>query len=104
MKPHDRILKVDSKSTKGMSVNKAVSLIRGKKGTDVKLHLNRQGVGNVDVTITRDTIPLETVYAKLTKDKIGEIQITSFAETTSKELDKAIDDLEKKGQKVLSLI
>lgn len=58
----------------------------------------------MDVTITRDTIPLETVYAKLTKDKIGEIQITSFAETTSKELDKAIDDLEKKGQKVLSLI
>ncbi len=99
LKPHDHILKVDGKSTKGMSVNKAVSLIRGKKGTDVQLHLNRQGVGNVDVTITRDTIPLETVYAKLTKDKIGEIQITSFAETTSKELDKAIDDLEKKGAK-----
>lgn len=51
------------------------------------------------MTITRDTIPVETVYAKLTKDKIGEIQITSFAETTSKELDKAIDDLEKKGAK-----
>ncbi|BBP90121.1 hypothetical protein BsIDN1_37390 [Bacillus safensis] len=77
------------------SIKQSLSL-EGKKGTDVKLHLNRQGVGNVDVTITRDTIPLETVYAKLTKDKIGEIQITSFAETTSKELDKAIDDLEKK--------
>ncbi|MGG8473425.1 PDZ domain-containing protein, partial [Rahnella sp. PAMC25617] len=44
LKPHDRILKVDGKSTKGMSVNQAVSLIRGKKGTDVKLHLNRQGM------------------------------------------------------------
>ncbi|MGE6629727.1 S41 family peptidase [Bacillus sp. NPDC077027] len=99
LKAHDRILEVDGKSTKGMSVNKAVSLIRGKKGTDVKLHLSRDGVGNVDVTITRDTIPLETVYTKLTKDKIAEIQITSFAETTSKELDEAIRKMEDQGAK-----
>lgn len=80
-----------------MNVNEAVALIRGKKGTKVKLELNRAGVGNIDLSIKRDTIPVETVYSEMKDNNIGEIQITSFSETTAKELTDAIDSLEKKG-------
>jgi carboxyl-terminal processing protease len=82
-----------------MDVNEAVSHIRGEKGTNVKLQLNRAGVGEVEVTIKRDTIPIETVYSKMADNQIGEIQITSFSETTSTELTKAINELKQKGAK-----
>ena len=97
LKPHDEIQKVDGKSVKGKTVNEATAMIRGKKGTNVKLVLNREGVGQIDVTIKRDTIPIETVYSKMIGGNIGEIQITSFSENTAKELTKAIDDLSEKG-------
>lgn len=99
IKPRDQIIKVNGKSVKGMNVNEAVALIRGKKGTKVKLELNRAGVGNIDLSIKRDTIPVETVYSEMKDNNIGEIQITSFSETTAKELTDAIDSLEKKGAK-----
>lgn len=88
---------MDGKSVKGKNVNEATAMIRGKKGTNVKLVLNREGVGQIDVTIKRDTIPIETVYSKMIDGNIGEIQITSFSENTAKELTKAIDDLSEKG-------
>lgn len=99
LKPHDQILKVDDKSIEGMNVNDAVSHIRGEKGTNVKLLLNRTGVGQVEVTIKRDTIPIETVYSKMRDNQIGEIQITSFSESTSSELTKAIGELKQEGAK-----
>ncbi|MCY8024467.1 S41 family peptidase [Bacillus sonorensis] len=97
LKPHDEIQKVDGKSVKGKTVNEATAMIRGEKGTSVKLVLNREGVGQINVTIKRDTIPIETVYSKMIDGNIGEIQITSFSENTAKELTKAIDDLTEKG-------
>lgn len=99
VKPKDQIVKVNGKSVKGMNVNEAVALIRGKKGSKVKLVLNRAGVGEIDLSIKRDTIPVETVYSEMKENNIGEIQITSFSESTSKELTEAINSLEKKGAK-----
>ncbi|WP_045511259.1 S41 family peptidase [Bacillus amyloliquefaciens] len=99
IKPNDQILKVDGKSVKGLNVSEAVALIRGKKGTNVKLVLHRAGVGDLNLSIKRDTIPVETVYSEMKKGGIGEIQITSFSESTAKELNSAIDSLEKQGAK-----
>ncbi|MGY8615112.1 carboxy-terminal processing protease CtpA [Bacillus velezensis] len=99
VKPNDQILKVNGKSVKGLNVNEAVALIRGKKGTNVKLVLHRAGVGDLNLSIKRDTIPVETVYSEMKKGDIGEIQITSFSESTVKELNSAIDSLEKQGAK-----
>lgn len=99
VKPNDQILKVNGKSVKGLNVNEAVALIRGKKGTNVKLVLHRAGVGDLNLSIKRDTIPVETVYSEMKKGDIGEIQITSFSESTAKELNSAIDSLEKQGAK-----
>ncbi|WP_437177512.1 S41 family peptidase [Heyndrickxia camelliae] len=104
LKPNDKILSVDGKSIRGMSANEAVLLIRGKKGTSVKLTI--QPVGSketAELTIVRDTIPINTVYAEMMKNGIAKVQITSFSENTYSELEKALDDMGKKGMKSLIL-
>ncbi|PAD68141.1 peptidase S41 [Bacillus sp. 7586-K] len=101
LKPKDVILTVDGESVEGLTVNEAVLKIRGEKGSKVKLVVRREGVGELTFTITRDTIPLETVYSEVIDDNIGKIQITKFSESTTKELEKAIADLQKKNVKGL---
>ncbi len=93
--PNDLVMAVDGKSIQGMSSNEAVLLIRGEKGTKVTLTIRRgENAAPFDVEITRDIIPIESVYSEMLEDKIGHIRITSFAETTYDELIEAINDLE----------
>ncbi len=102
IKTNDIIKKVDGKSIDGMTASKAVLLIRGKKGTKVTLDIQRGAADKlITMDITRDDIPVETVYATMEKDKIAHIQITSFSEGTYKELLSALDNMEGKGMKGL---
>jgi carboxyl-terminal processing protease len=103
LKPKDVIQKVDDKSVEGLTVNEAVMIIRGEKGTKVNLVVKRAGVGELNFTITRDTIPLETVYSEVIEDHIGKIQITKFSESTGEELAEALTDLQNKKVKGLIL-
>ncbi|UOK56498.1 PDZ domain-containing protein [Bacillus sp. CMF21] len=102
LKPKDKILKVDDKSVEGMTVNEAVMLIRGEKGSKVQLVIERDGVGELDFNLTRDTIPLETVYTEV-ENGIGKVQITKFSETTGKELADALNKLNDQEVKGLVL-
>jgi C-terminal peptidase (prc) len=102
IKTNDIIKKVNGKNIDGMTASKAVLLIRGKKGTDVTLQIQRGGANKlITMKITRDDIPVETVYAEMKKDKIAHIQITSFSNDTYKELLNALDEMEGKGMKGL---
>jgi carboxyl-terminal processing protease len=104
LQPNDKILKVDGESIQGMSVTDAVLLIRGEKGTKVTLTIQRPGQEkSMEVTITRDEIPIETVYAEMKDNGIAEIQITSFSENTYKELVNALNEMQDKGMKKLVL-
>ncbi len=104
LKPEDKIISVDGKSLQGMSTTEAVALIRGEKGTDVKLSILRQGAEKlVDITVTRDTIPIETVYGEMVEDGIAKVQITNFSQNTSNELVTILNDLKKQGMKGLVL-
>ena len=104
LKPNDIVTSVDGKSIQGMSANKAVLLIRGKKGTTVKLAIKRPGVEEqLDVSIVRDTIPIETVYGKMMDDGIAHVQITSFSDNTTTELVTILKDLKNQGMKGLIL-
>jgi carboxyl-terminal processing protease len=104
LKPNDVILTVDNKSLQGMSTTEAVLLIRGKKGTKVELTIQRPGVDEpITVPITRDTIPLQTVYGELLEDGIAKVSITSFSENTSKELVESLNSLKNEGMKGLIL-
>lgn len=102
--PRDMILAVDGKSIKGMSASEAVTLIRGEKGTQVTLTIQRDGMADeMDVKITRDVIPVETVYGEMGDDKVAHIQITSFSEKTADELVQKLAEFEVQGMESIVL-
>ncbi|MCA9765577.1 MAG: S41 family peptidase [Carnobacterium sp.] len=100
LKPNDVLLKADEKVLTGLSLNEAVSFIRGEKGSEVLLTIQR-GETQFEVSVTRDTIPVETVVYNLDeKDKtIGYISINSFSNPTYDELVTAIKELRTQGAK-----
>lgn len=105
LRPKDQILKIDDESIEGFGLQEAVDLIRGEKGTDVVLQIRRPGTTDpFDVTITRDTIPLETVEASMDDvdgHKTGVVTVSSFAETTADDFIKEIGKLEDDGMEGL---
>ncbi|MDX1771045.1 MAG: S41 family peptidase [Planococcaceae bacterium] len=102
--PNDQIIAVDGESIQGMSASEAVLLIRGEKGTSVSLTIKRGDMSDpMEITIVRDEIPIETVYAELLEDQVAHIQITSFSQNTYDELLKAITDMEEKGMEAMVL-
>ncbi|WP_444860582.1 S41 family peptidase [Peribacillus simplex] len=104
VKPNDIILSVDGKSVEGLSSSEAVLKIRGKKGTKVNLSISRAGEPEpMELTIKRDTIPIETVYAEMLDDGVAKIQVTSFSEHTVQELKTALEEMSKKDMKGLVL-
>ncbi|MET3682961.1 carboxyl-terminal processing protease [Alkalibacillus flavidus] len=98
LRPNDRILAVDGESVEDQTVQEAVQIIRGEKGTDVVLTIQRPGDDETfDVTITRDEIPLETVHSSVQEyngNTVGVLEITSFGEGTAQEFDDALTSLE----------
>lgn len=103
LQANDIIVSVDGTSLQGLSSSEAVSLIKGEKGTAVELVIQRGDGEPFTVKITRDTIPIETVYAELDENKIAHIQITSFSTHTSEELTTALEEMTKQGMKGMVL-
>ncbi|ASS76564.1 peptidase S41 [Tumebacillus algifaecis] len=102
VKPNDRIRSVDGKVLDGMTASEAVVHIRGKKGSKAELIIERPGVqGEINISLIRDTIPLETVYSEMLPEQMGKIQITKVSETTYTEFSKALEDLKAQGMKGL---
>jgi len=99
LKPNDQILEVDGEDIKGLDLNEAVEKIRGEKGSKVTLSILR-GEEDFEVELTRDDIPVETVYAS-TKEVDGKptgyIEITSFSEETYFDFEQELSKLEKEG-------
>ena len=90
----DKILKVDGEEIIGMSIDKAVSLIRGEKGTKVRLTIAREGLDELkDVEIIRDTIILKTIEWEAMENNIVYIKISQFKEDTTFELDSKIGNI-----------
>jgi len=80
IKPGDKVLEIDSFSTDGMSVEKAVKLIRGEKGTPVTLTILHDGdKASVEMKIVRDTINIPTLDTELRSDGIFVIKLYSFS-------------------------
>ncbi|WP_347552857.1 S41 family peptidase [Pseudalkalibacillus hwajinpoensis] len=101
LRPNDKIMTIDGESTEGLDLYDAVLKIRGEKGTVVNLGVLRPGVSEVmEVKVTRDEIPIETVYAKTIEENgktIGVLQVTSFSENTAESFSKELKKLEDQG-------
>lgn len=92
--PGDRIIKIDGKETKGLSLLEAVKRLRGPKGTQVALTIFREGAKDlVEVSIVRDIIKIESVKYKMLPDAIGYIKINEFTEKTAADLEKALESI-----------
>jgi carboxyl-terminal processing protease len=101
IRPNDQIVSIDGESVEGLSLTEAVLKIRGKKGTDVKLGILRQGVGEpLTIVVTRDTIPLITVKSKTVEKNgktVGILEVSSFSANTASEFKKELKKLEDEG-------
>ncbi|MEK7182334.1 MAG: S41 family peptidase [Patescibacteria group bacterium] len=76
----DKIIAIDGKNTSGIKVDEAVQLIRGEKGTKIKLTVVRKGVDkSFDVEIIRDTITIPTIDTKLRDDGIFVLSLYNFS-------------------------
>ncbi len=86
LKAGDKIFKIEGEVTTDMNINEAVEKIRGPKGTDVKLTIVRNGDNKTqDITITRDTIKLDSVFYEKKENNIAYVRITKFSEDTFRE-------------------
>ena len=105
IKPNDKIIKIEGKSTKRLSLSEAVKKLRGKPGTSVNITVLRPETRELlDFDITRDIIQIQSVKdVKMLNESIGYIKLTQFQENTSDELEEAMDKLEKEGMKALIL-
>lgn len=91
VKAGDIILKINEQSTLNMTIDEAVSIMRGKVGTKIELTLVREGETKpLPITIVRGVITIESVYAKSIGNDIQYIRVTSFDKKVVEEVSKAI--------------
>jgi carboxyl-terminal processing protease len=88
IKAGDVITKVDDKDLRNVALNDVVQLIRGPRGTTVRLTITREGVAQpLVISVERAEIKLESVRGKLLDNGFGYVRITTFSQTTGTEID-----------------
>src|SRR6266436_8864475 len=99
VKAGDQIVKIDNDFTKGMSLTDAVKMMRGPKGSKIRLMLHREGVSNLfTVTVTRDVIKIKSVKAKDLPGGYGYVRITTFQDGTNEDLAAALEKFRKEDK------
>lgn len=96
VKAGDLIIKIDEKPTKGMQLNDAVKLMRGKPKSTITLTLSRKGESRpVVVQIVRDVIRVQSVRSKVLEPGFNYVRLTQFQELTLENMVKALENLDK---------
>lgn len=98
----DIILQINDEQTEGMSVDAAISKIRGQEGTKVKLIIERSGAKK-ELEITRAKIVIENIKSEIKNGNVGYVSIARFDENTTTELRKVLSDFNAKGIKKVIL-
>ena len=105
IKAGDKVLGINGLDTAGISLNQAVNLIRGDKGTEVILNVMHKDQSREDITIIRDKIQYasvkselkEEIAKKINEENIGYIEISHFNEDTEKLFNEKVDELINQG-------
>ncbi|MBI2871514.1 MAG: S41 family peptidase [Candidatus Omnitrophica bacterium] len=105
LKSGDRIVKIDDKPTKDMSLFDAVKMMRGKPGSEIVLTVMREDVNTLmEFRVTRDIIEINSIKeAKMLDAHTGYIKIVEFQEKTARDLEAALERLKKEGMQALIL-
>ena len=96
IKAGDLIIRLDKKPVKGMSLDDAVKIMRGRPGTDIELLVVREGEDKpLTYSVTRDKIRVKSVKSKVLEKGFGYVRVSQFQERSSRDLKKAIAKLKK---------
>ena len=96
VKASDVIIKLDDRSVKGMTLNEAVKIMRGKPNTSIDLTIVREGEPQpLVINIVREIIRVKSVKSRMLEPGYGYVRITNFQSRTTTDLLKAISDLQK---------
>ena len=89
----DKIVKIDGNETKNFSMDDAAKLIRGEKGTDVTLTIQRFGENeDIDFVLTRENIKVKDIsFSGMLDDQNGYIRLTRFSRNSDIEMKKALE-------------
>jgi len=94
----DIILKLDNVPMQGMSLNEAIDIMRGDKGSKIELTIGRPGQSQpFTVTLVRDTIKVASVRERWLEPGYGYIRIAQFQQATGADVEKALRKLTDKG-------
>jgi carboxyl-terminal processing protease len=94
----DLIVRLDDTPVKGLSLNDAVKLMRGKPGTSIELTIIRKGEEKpLKITVIRDTIKVASVKGRLLEKQYGYLRISQFQSHTTSDLLKTLKRLEKEA-------
>lgn len=106
VKSGDLVIKLDKKNVKGMTLDEAVKIMRGKPGTKIVLTIAREGADKPLIfDIERAVIRVQSVRSKTLEKGFGYIRISSFQERTGADLRKAISKLKKEnGRKLKGVV
>ncbi len=101
LQPGDQIIAIEGEDAYGITKDEVFSKLRGKKGSSVSVTVHRIGLDKpFDVSIVRDKIPIYSIRAAvMLNDSTGYIWLTRFSATTIKEMESALEKLDKQGAK-----
>lgn len=98
IKAGDLIIRLDGKTVKGMSLDDAVKIMRGRPGTSIELLVVRSGEDKpLTFNVTRDKIRVQSVKNKTLEKGFGYVRVTQFQERSSSDLKKQIKKLKKEN-------
>jgi len=102
----DLIIRLDETPVKGMSLNDAVKIMRGKPGSDLRLTIVRDNhAGPLEIIVTRAVITVKSIKSRMLDPGFGYVRITQFQSHTGEDLIKALSKLKKEnGSKLNGLV
>jgi carboxyl-terminal processing protease len=104
LKAGDKILEIDGKSMENKNSSDVSASLKGPKGTDVEILIERNKGEKKTIIIKRDEIKLPDVpYSGMLNDKVGYIKLNSFTRTASADVKSAFVELKDKGMEKLVL-
>jgi len=104
--PNDRVVELNGKQVYGMTLNEALAIMKGPKGTEIDLTVLREGVDEpISVHLVRDAIPLVSVRSYIERG-VGVMRVVRFSEQTPPGIVKAVESFfeENDGKPPVGLI
>jgi len=96
--PGDKIVRIETETTQGMTINDVVEKLRGKPKTKVTISVFRDGEQEPkDYTIIREIIKIQSVRSTLLEGNVGYVRLAEFIEPSSGDITRSLKDLEKQG-------